>query len=84
MRTRTDLSSPRDRRPTRSGVRYPLFHPSYVLLVIPFIALLWPAWYARQAPAIWNVPFFYWYQFAWLVVTAILTQVVFLLVRGGW
>jgi hypothetical protein len=71
-------------RPERTRVRYPLFHPSYILLVIPFIAMLWVSSYARQAPALWGVPFFYWYQFAWLIVTAILTQAVFVLVRGGW
>jgi Protein of unknown function (DUF3311) len=72
------------RRNGRTPVRYPIVHPSYVLLLLPFIGLLWPAWYAREAPEIWHVPFFYWYQLAWLILTAILTQVVFVLVRGGW
>jgi hypothetical protein len=84
MKTAADPPRARARSTAPSRVRYPLFHRSYVLLLLPFIGLLWPAWYARQAPAIWNVPFFYWYQFAWLIVTAILTQIVFVLARGGW
>ena len=55
----------------------------YLLLVIPFVALLWPASYSRVEPMIAGVPFFYWYQFVWVVIAAVLTQVVFNATRGG-
>lgn len=53
----------------------------YWLLVIPFIALLWPV-YLRAEPALGGFPFFYWYQFAWLIVTAILTWIVYAKITG--
>ncbi|MBC5801306.1 MAG: DUF3311 domain-containing protein [Candidatus Eremiobacteraeota bacterium] len=46
------------------------------LLLLPFGALLFPASYARATPALAGLPFFYWYQFAWLVVSAGLTALV--------
>jgi hypothetical protein len=46
------------------------------LLVLPFAALLFPAAYARATPTLGGMPFFYWYQFAWLVLSAGLTAVV--------
>jgi len=52
----------------------------YLLLVVPFIALLYP-WYLRPTPAIAGIPFFYWYQFVWLFVSAGLTAIVYLAVR---
>jgi hypothetical protein len=66
------------------GRRYPLAHPSYILLLLPFIAMLWPSTYAKVNPTLWGWPFFYWYQFLWLIISAILTQLVFVMVRGGW
>lgn len=53
----------------------------YWLLVIPFVALLWPV-YLRAEPALGGFPFFYWYQFAWLIVTAILTWIVYAKITG--
>jgi hypothetical protein len=54
---------------------------AYVLFVIPFIALLWP-FYLRDEPRVAGFPFFYWYQFGWLFITAILTWIVYLLRPG--
>jgi hypothetical protein len=42
------------------------------LLAVPFVALLWVPSYNAIEPALWGVPFFYWYQFLWLIITAIL------------
>lgn len=39
----------------------------YLLLLLPFIGLLYPPWYNRIDPAFDGIPFFIWYQFAWLV-----------------
>ena len=41
-----------------------------LLLAIPFVALLWVPFYNSIEPAIWGVPFFYWYQFVWVFVTS--------------
>jgi Protein of unknown function (DUF3311) len=49
----------------------------YTLLAIPVIAMLWVPSYAGGAPALFGVPFFYWYQFAWVVGGALLTAVVY-------
>jgi uncharacterized membrane protein YhdT len=50
------------------------------LLIIPFIGTLWVPFYASANPT-WNgIPFFYWYQFAAVIVTAILTAIVYFIV----
>jgi hypothetical protein len=48
------------------------------LLVIPFIATLWVPFYQGATPALAGIPFFYWYQFLWVIITAVLTAVLFL------
>jgi hypothetical protein len=50
-----------------------------LLLALPYLALLFPGFYARQYPMLWGFPFFYWYQFAWVIGGAVLTGIVFLL-----
>jgi hypothetical protein len=52
----------------------------YLLLLVPFIALLLPVYLVRT-PAIAGIPFFYWYQFALLFVSAGLTAIVYRAVR---
>jgi Protein of unknown function (DUF3311) len=52
----------------------------YALLALPFIGLLLPV-YLTAEPSLAGFPFFYWYQFAWLIFTAILTWVVYVKVR---
>jgi uncharacterized membrane protein len=49
----------------------------YLLLLLPFAATLVPALYAREEPSIGGWPFFYWWQFAWVVITAIILAVVY-------
>jgi hypothetical protein len=51
------------------------------LLLLPAIGLLFPAFYARQTPELFGFPFFYWYQFAWVFLTAGITAVVYFLAR---
>ena len=53
----------------------------YVLLALPFVGLLWPALYSLDAPRLWEIPFFYWYQFAWVFVSALCTGSAYLLDR---
>ena len=54
---------------------------AYWLLLVPFLALAFPALYARDEPELWGFPFFYWYQFAWLVGTSLITWLVYVLTR---
>jgi hypothetical protein len=49
----------------------------YWLLLLPFLALLYPPLYAHLTPRIWGIPFFYWYQAVWLIVTAAITTFVY-------
>ena len=51
------------------------------LLLLPFVGLLFPAIYARATPALFGFPFFYWYQFAWVFVTAVITALVYVVVK---
>ncbi|MEE4543236.1 DUF3311 domain-containing protein [Streptomyces sp. V4-01] len=50
-------------------------------LIIPFVALLWVDSYARLTPRLIGIPFFYWYQLAWVPVAAALTYGAYLLVK---
>ena len=47
------------------------------LLLLPFAALLVPPVYAHEAPHLWGIPFFYWYQAVWLLITAGITAFVY-------
>jgi hypothetical protein len=48
-----------------------------LLLVIPYIALCFPGLYARTSPALLGFPFFYWYQFLWVVLTSVLLGIIY-------
>ena len=47
-----------------------------LLLLIPLIALFWPAYYNSYDPVLLGIPFFYWYQILWILLTALLTVIV--------
>jgi hypothetical protein len=49
----------------------------YWLLLLPFFALLYPPLYSHLTPRVFGIPFFYWYQAVWLVITAAITTVVY-------
>lgn len=53
-----------------------------ILLVIPFVALLIPTWYAHADPRLVGIPFFIWYQFLWVILGVLVTGVVYALNRG--
>ena len=48
----------------------------YWLLLAPFIAELWPPLYNHLEPRLFGMPFFYWYQLIWVVLTSGLLGVV--------
>ena len=51
------------------------------LLVVPLVLLVYPGLYARMTPELFGFPFFYWYQFAVVIATALLTGAVYWLGR---
>lgn len=53
----------------------------YALLLLPFFGTLLPFWFNRAEPALFGLPFFYWYQLAWILVTAGLLAVVVYVTR---
>ena len=50
-----------------------------LFLVIPLLAILWVPSYNKIEPALGGVPFFYWYQLAWILIGALLVLVVYLI-----
>lgn len=52
-----------------------------VCLVIPFVAMLWVGSFTRYSPTFVGIPFFYWYQMAWVLGSTVLTAIAYLLVR---
>ena len=52
-----------------------------LLLLLPYLGLLYPPIYARVEPALWGIPFFIWYQFLWVFITVGITALVYRL-RG--
>jgi hypothetical protein len=57
------------------------FRSPYLLLILPFVATLLPWIYNRAEPALFGLPFFYWYQLAWVIITAALLGLVVYLTR---
>lgn len=53
------------------------------LLLVPLALLVYPGLYARSAPVWLGFPFFYWYQFVVVVLTALLTGLVYWATRRG-
>jgi Protein of unknown function (DUF3311) len=53
----------------------------YALLLLPFVGTLIPPLYNHARPPLLGLPFFYWYQLAWVVATAALLGLVVTLTR---
>jgi hypothetical protein len=43
------------------------------------VAVLWIAFYNRTEPVLWGIPFFYWYQLLWIILSAVIIGLVYLL-----
>jgi hypothetical protein len=65
------MRSPAD-RPAQSGSI-----AMWVLLLLPFVGLLWVPFYNFTEPSLFGFPFFYWYQFAWVPITSVLIWLVY-------
>lgn len=48
-----------------------------LLLLLPYLGLCFPQMYARATPELFGFPFFYWYQFLWVVLAAGLMGLVY-------
>ena len=48
-----------------------------VLLLVPFVGLLWVPFYNFQEPSLFGFPFFYWYQLAWVPISSVLIWLVY-------
>jgi uncharacterized membrane protein len=57
------------------GRRFRLLH---LLLLVPFVAILWVPSYNRLDPEVAGIPFFYWYQLLWIVLGALVLLPVYL------
>jgi hypothetical protein len=82
---------------TKAGWPMPALHPHTrasagsrgwnLLLLIPFIGLLWVPFYSRIEPSVFGIPFFYWYQFLWVPLASLIIYAVHVLtddVDEGW
>lgn len=45
----------------------------YVSLLVIVVGTLWVPFYNRIEPRFFGIPFFYWFQFCWIIVTAVVT-----------
>jgi FtsH-binding integral membrane protein len=50
----------------------------YLLFVVQFVGVLWVPVYNRAEPSLMGVPFFYWYQMLWVIISAVFTAIVYL------
>ncbi|HLZ07931.1 MAG TPA: DUF3311 domain-containing protein [Chloroflexota bacterium] len=65
-------------RPTTRGSGWSWW---YLLLIVPFVALLGVPLYASGEPQLGGIPYFYWYQFLWVILGAALTAIVYFATR---
>ena len=54
------------------------FRLAHLLLLLPLLGLVWVPFYDRAEPALFGIPFFYWYQLLWIPLGSV---VLFLLYR---
>jgi hypothetical protein len=55
--------------------RFRLIH---LLLLVPYIAVLWVPFYNSAEPSLYGVPFFYWYQMLWILLGVVTLVPVYL------
>lgn len=54
-----------------------------LLLIVPYIGVLWVSSYTSIEPEVWGIPFFYWYQLLWIGIGAVVTVAVYLAERAA-
>jgi hypothetical protein len=60
----------------------PAYWIAGVLLALSVVVPLLVSTYAKDEPRLWGFPFFYWYQLAWVFVSAITVSISYRLVTG--
>jgi hypothetical protein len=76
-----ETSETATRPPSQSPVVTPLRVAVGACLFVPFVALMWVSSYSRTEPTLGGLPFFYWYQMLWVLVSAVMTVVAYKLVQ---
>jgi hypothetical protein len=66
--------------PTRGAARPVPYIVSGILILIGIVLPLLIPVYARQAPALFGLPFFYWYQMLWVLIDSGLLWICYRLV----
>jgi hypothetical protein len=59
----------------------PNVSPILLLLVVPFVAVLWVPLFNFDQPRLYGIPFFYWYQMVWIPLTSAIIYIVLRKVR---
>lgn len=54
-----------------------------ILLLVPFVGTLWVPFYDSAEPRLGGIPYFYWYQFLWIAIGAVITALVYFATREG-
>ncbi|GAA4260492.1 DUF3311 domain-containing protein [Dactylosporangium darangshiense] len=54
---------------------------AYTGLALPLVAILGVPWYARTTPRLAGLPFFYWFQLAWIFLSVALMALSHLLLK---
>jgi hypothetical protein len=54
----------------------------YLLFLVQFLVALWPPLYNKADPHLFGLPFFYWFQLAWILVCALLTGLVYFVTKS--
>ena len=49
----------------------------YLLFLVQVVVILWPPLYNKVEPTLLGLPFFYWFQLLWVIVSAVFTGVVY-------
>ena len=52
-----------------------------LILLLPFVGLLWVPFYNFSEPSLFGFPFFYWYQLLWVPISSVLTYLVYRTLR---
>ncbi|MEU9522888.1 DUF3311 domain-containing protein [Streptomyces sp. NPDC048224] len=68
---------PEDTEASREPVVTPVRVVIGLCLVAPFVAMLWVGSYAKSDPTFIGIPFFYWYQMAWVLISTVLTVIAY-------
>jgi hypothetical protein len=55
----------------------------YLLLLVPYVAMIWVSSYNKVEPSWAGIPFFYWYQLLWIFIASGLTLIVYLALHRG-